>query len=89
MKSLSWAIVQTASEVFGAGKDLMVINVGALLEHPDIIDLSRSTGCRLFAPFGAIAGLDGIKSACRGRVDRVVMISRKPPKAWEGAPLLQ
>ena len=82
-------VPQLASEAFEAGKDLMVISVGALLEHPDIIDLSRSTGCRLFAPSGAIAGLDGIKSACRGRVDRVVMTSRKPPEAWEGAPFLQ
>ena len=82
-------VPELAREAFGAGKDLMVISVGALLEHPDIIDLSRSTGCRLFAPSGAIAGLDGIKSACRGRVNRVVMISRKPPEALEGAPFLK
>ena len=81
-------VPKLARTTFGAGKDLMVISVGALLEHPDIIDQSRSTGCRLFAPSGAIAGLDGIKSACSGRVDRLVMISRKPPEALEGAPFL-
>ena len=49
---------------------------------------ARETGCRLLAPSGAIAGLDGIKSACAGHVDSVTMVSRKPPQALEGAPYL-
>ena len=74
-----------ADAAFDAGKDLMVISIGALLEHPEVIDRARATGCRLYAPSGAIAGLDGIKSACQGRVDRVEMVSRKPLAALEGA----
>ena len=81
-------VPQLAKDVFAAGKDLMVISIGALLEHPEIIEESRSKGCRLLAPSGAIAGLDGIKSACAGRVDRITMTSRKPPRALEGAPHL-
>ncbi len=77
-----------AKETFAAGKDLMVISIGALLEHPEVIEQARRSGCRLLAPSGAIAGLDGIKSACAGRVDRVTMVSRKPPEALEGAPYL-
>ena len=77
-----------AQAAFAAGKDLMVISIGALLEHPEIIERARATGCRLYAPSGAIAGLDGIKSACQGRVDRVEMVSRKPVEALEGAPYL-
>lgn len=77
-----------AEAAFGAGKDLMVISIGALLEHPEIIRQSRETGCRLYAPSGAIAGLDGIKSACQGNVERVEMVSRKPIAALEGAPYL-
>lgn len=77
-----------AEAAFSAGKDLMVISIGALLEHPEIIEQARSLGCRLYAPSGAIAGLDGIKSACQGRVDTVEMISRKPVAALEGAPYL-
>ena len=42
----------------------------------------------MLAPSGAIAGLDGIKSACAGRVDHVTMVSRKPPMGLEGAPHL-
>ena len=77
-----------AEAAFDAGRDLMVISIGALLENPEIIDQSRKTGCRLYAPSGAIAGLDGIKSACQGHVDRVEMVSRKPIAALEGAPYL-
>ena len=77
-----------ADAAFDAGKDLMVISIGALLEHPEVIERSRATGCRLYAPSGAIAGLDGIKSACQGHVDRVEMVSRKPIAALEGAPYL-
>ena len=77
-----------AEAAFGAGKDLMVISIGALLEHPEVIDQARKQGCRLYAPSGAIAGLDGIKSACQGHVDRVEMVSSKPIAALEGAPFL-
>ena len=77
-----------AEAAFGAGKALMVISIGALLEHPEVIERARAEGCRLYAPSGAIAGLDGIKSACQGRVDRVEMVSRKPVAALEGAPYL-
>jgi aspartate dehydrogenase len=81
-------VPELAGAAFAGGKDLMVISIGALLDHPEIIEESRRTGCRLLAPSGAIAGLDGIKSACAGEVERVVMVSRKPPRALEGAPYL-
>jgi aspartate dehydrogenase len=78
-----------ARQVFAAGKDLLVISVGALLDLRDLFDEARRRGCRLLIPSGAIAGLDGIKSACEGRVERVTMTTRKPPEALEGAPYLK
>ena len=77
-----------AEQVFAAGKDLMVISVGALLDHPEIIVKARERGCRLFVPSGAIAGLDGVKSACAGQVSHVTITTRKPPQGLEGAPYL-
>jgi aspartate dehydrogenase len=77
-----------AQEVFAAGKDLMVISAGALLDHPEIMQRSRQTGCRIYVPSGAIAGLDGIKSACVGQITHVTMTTRKPPNGLEGAPYL-
>jgi aspartate dehydrogenase len=77
-----------AKEVFAAGKDLMIISVGALLDHPEVIETARRTGCRLYMPSGAIAGLDGIKSASIGQITHVTMTTRKPPGGLEGAPHL-
>ena len=49
---------------------------------------SRRTGCRLYVPSGAIAGLDGIKSAVVGAITHVTHTTRKPPVGLEGAPYL-
>jgi len=77
-----------ARDVFAAGKDLMVISVGALLDYPEIMEKSRQTGCRLYVPSGAIAGLDGIKSAAVGQIKHVIHTTRKPPAGLDGAPYL-
>lgn len=81
-------VPELAKQCFASGKDLMVISVGALLDHPEIIDQAREAGRRLFVPSGAIAGLDGIKAACTGPVSHVTMTTRKPPRGLEGAPYL-
>jgi aspartate dehydrogenase len=81
-------VADLAEKVFAAGKDLMVISVGALLDHPEIIANARSLGRRLFIPSGAIAGLDGVKSACAGEVSSITITTRKPPQGLDGAPYL-
>lgn len=81
-------VADLAEKVFAAGRDLMVISVGALLDHPEIIENARRTGRLLFIPSGAIAGLDGIKSASMGTIDHVTITTRKPPGGLEGAPYL-
>lgn len=81
-------VPELARSTFAAGKDLMVISVGALLEHPELLAEARRTGCRLLLPSGAIAGVDGIKSACTGPVDHVTITTRKPPGGLAGAPYL-
>lgn len=81
-------VPELAKKVFAAGKDLMVISVGALLDHPEVLDAARQAGRRLFIPSGAIAGLDGIKSASMGEIDHVTITTRKPPGGLDGAPYL-
>jgi aspartate dehydrogenase len=81
-------VLGLAEQAFAAGKDLMVISVGALLDHPEILQKSRQSGCRLYIPSGAIAGLDGIKSASAGEITHVTITTRKPPHGLEGAPYL-
>jgi aspartate dehydrogenase len=80
------ALIDMAPRVLEAGRDLMVLSVGGLLDHPEWSDLAARQGCRLYIPSGAIVGLDGVKGACAGHVESVTITSRKPPKALAGAP---
>ena len=80
------ALPEIAPLTLGAGKDLMVISVGALLEHSEWVDLASQNGCRLYVPSGAIVGLDGVKGASMGYIESVTINSRKPPKGLAGAP---
>jgi aspartate dehydrogenase len=46
--------------------------------------MAEDLGRRIYVPSGAIAGIDGLKAACRGRVDLVTLTSRKPVAALRG-----
>lgn len=65
-------------------RDLLVLSVGGLLGHEEWFREAHEKGCRIFVPSGAIAGLDGIKSASIGRIDSAVLTSRKPAAALKG-----
>jgi aspartate dehydrogenase len=80
------ALATIAPATLAAGKDLMVLSVGALLDHPEWVALANQHHCKLYVPSGAIVGLDGVKGACAGRVDSVTITTRKPPEGLAGAP---
>jgi aspartate dehydrogenase len=71
-------------KALAAGRDLLVLSVGGLLGHDDWFREATKKGCHIFVPSGAIAGLDGIKSASIGRIDSAVLTSRKPAAALKG-----
>ena len=75
-----------AKATFEAGKDLMALSGGALLERDDLFDMAERNGAKVYVPSGAIAGLDGVASACAGEIDSITMITRKPPGGLKGAP---
>jgi aspartate dehydrogenase len=72
-----------------AGRILMPVSVGALLEHADLIELARASGARIVVPTGALLGLDAVRAAAEGRIDSVRMVTRKPPEGLAGAPHLE
>ncbi len=81
------ALADFAPTVLEAGRDLLVLSVGGLLDHPEWVRLAAARGCRIHAPSAAIAGLDGLKGAAvAGHLDSVVMETRKPPRGLAGAP---
>jgi aspartate dehydrogenase len=71
-----------------AGKQVMVLSVGALLPRPELIELAKERGGRIIVPTGALLGLDAVTAAAEGRIHSVRMITRKPPRGLAGAPYL-
>jgi len=81
------ALAEVAPAVIDAGRDLLVLSVGGLLDHPEWVVWAAARGCRIHAPSAAIAGLDGLKGAAvAGHLASVVMETRKPPRGLAGAP---
>ena len=81
------ALIEHAPSILEAGRDLLVLSVGALLDHPEWVARAAAHGARIHAPSAAIAGLDGLKGAAvDGHLDSVVMETRKPPRGLAGAP---
>jgi aspartate dehydrogenase len=75
-----------ATSTLQHGADLLVLSVGALLDHPDLVDLAWSSRGRILVPSGAIPGLDAIAAAAVGTIYEVRIVSRKPPSGLAGAP---
>ncbi len=78
-----------ARKVIDQGKDIMIMSVGGLLGNEDIFDLARKKNSKIYLPSGALAGLDGVKSASIGRIDSVTLTTRKPPEGLKGAPYIK
>ena len=77
-------------DVLQAGKDLMVLSVGALVGVlEEWARLAAAHRCRILVPSGAIVGLDGVKGAREGAITAVTMETRKPPRGLAGAPYIE
>jgi aspartate dehydrogenase len=79
---------QICRPMLSAGKQVMVLSVGALLSRPDLIELAKASGGQILVPTGALLGLDAVIAAAEGKIHSVRMITRKPPKGLSGAPYL-
>lgn len=79
---------EVAEAAVRAGRILVPVSIGALLDHMDLVDIARETGGRLILPTGALIGLDAVRAAAEGKVESVTLETRKPPRGLEGAPYL-
>jgi aspartate dehydrogenase len=71
-----------------AGRSVMVLSAGALLERPELMDLAKAKGGQIMVPTGALLGLDAVTAAAEGRIEAVRMVTRKPPGGLAGATYL-
>ncbi|HXG05905.1 MAG TPA: aspartate dehydrogenase [Nitrososphaera sp.] len=80
-----------AKSVLEAGKDLMVMSVGALADSvflSELLQRATTKGCRIYVPTGAIAGIDAIRSV-KDLLESVTLTTTKNPRALAGAPFFE
>jgi aspartate dehydrogenase len=74
--------------VVARGKCAVVLSVGALLKHDDLIALAKENGGQIVVPTGALIGLDAVTAAAVGTIHSVQMVTRKPVSGLAGAPYI-
>ena len=75
-----------AEPMLRAGKEVVILSAGALLEHPHLLDLAASHGGTISVPTGALLGLDAVGAAAEGEISLLRLTTRKPPAGLVGAP---
>ncbi|MFP4171812.1 MAG: aspartate dehydrogenase [Candidatus Hydrogenedentota bacterium] len=82
------AVPGVVAAAIEAGCDCLILSLGGLLTELELLKQAREGGVRLRLPSGALCGLDGIRAAREGGLDRVTLTTRKPPQGLSGAPYL-
>lgn len=67
-------------------KSMLILSSGGLLTQGRWLRRAAARGVPVYVPSGAIVGLDGIRAAAVGRLRSVTLTTRKPPRAFQGAP---
>lgn len=69
---------QLVRQALLANKDVLVMSVGKLINGDTTLKLAQKQGVRVLIPSGAIAGIDAIKAAALGKIERITLTTRKP-----------
>jgi len=78
------AVIKYVPKVLRAGKDVIIMSIGALIGksfREKLNKIASLNHCNIYTPSGAIVGLDGIKAASMGKINRVSLLTRKPPQS--------
>ncbi len=85
------AVREHGLSVLKKGKDLMVLSVGAFMDTKllnDFIRVAKDKNSKIYIPSGAIAGIDGLKSASVATINKVMLSTTKSPESLLGAPFV-
>ncbi len=78
------ALKAIAIDILENNVDLMVMSVGALMDNEfreKVHKVAQEHNAKVYAPSGAIVGLDGIKAASIGKITQASLTTRKAPKS--------
>lgn len=80
---------EIAKKAVSLSCDVMIMSVGGILEHYKELEvLAKEKNACIFIPSGAICGIDGLKAASFGKINKVILTTKKPPKAFLGIPYI-
>jgi aspartate dehydrogenase len=71
-------------KVLNKGKNIIILSIGALMNkstRKNMEQIAKKNKAKIFAPSGAIIGIDGIKAASIGKIGNVSLTTRKPPQS--------
>jgi aspartate dehydrogenase len=77
-----------AAPALEAGKQLMVMSVGALLCRTQLQESAVRHRGRILIPSGAVGALDAVAAMAEGEIRSARLVTRKPPAALRGVPWL-
>ncbi len=86
------AVREYGLSILEAGKSLMVMSVGALVDsqlYEKLREAASRKNVEVLIPSGAIAGLDAVKAAGTANIYSVTLTSRKPPKVFIDNPYVK
>ena len=78
------AVSETVPIVLEHGVDVIIMSIGALMDselRKTLENLAAENNAKIYAPSGAIVGLDGIKAASIGKIQSATLVTRKPPRS--------
>jgi aspartate dehydrogenase len=78
------AVKMYAIDVLKQGKDIIIMSIGSLFDdefRKKLEETARKYKSKLYLPSGAVCGIDGILSASGDTIDKVTLVTTKPPKA--------
>lgn len=83
----SW---QIAGQVLSKKRMIMIMSVGGIVKHIKALrELAAKTNTRVFIPSGAIVGVDGLKAMAGVKIKKVVLTTRKNPRAFKGVRFIE
>lgn len=78
----SWEI---ARDSLVRQRDVMVMSVGGIVSRfSELSSLAERYDSKVFIPSGAISGIDALKAARLGKIQKVILTTYKSPRAFKG-----
>jgi len=75
------AVEEYAEQIIKAGKDLVIMSVGSLLDEKfrkRLEKVAKEKRCKIYLPSGAVCGIDGVLSGSIDTIDEVTLVTTKP-----------